>query len=91
MNVADYSLVLSARRLAAGARRDVNSATESRFSLKKIRDAQKIAPGSKVGAEQERRASASERRAQRRDAVDAAPRSTRRNDDELGRLLDVYC
>lgn len=90
MNVADYSLILSAQRVAAGARRDAKTESESRFSLQKLRDAQKIAPGRRVGVEPERRAPAAERRAQRR-ASETTPDSTRRNDDERGRLLDVYC
>jgi len=88
VNVADYSLILSAQRVAA--RRDAKVESESRFSLQKLRDAQKIAPGRRVGVEPERRAPAAERRTQRRDA-ETTPDSPRRNDDERGRLLDVYC
>lgn len=91
MNVADYSLILSAQRVAAGARRDAKTESESRFSLKKLQDAQKIAPGRRVGLELERRAPVAERPTQRRAAVETASRSTRRNDDERGRFLDVYC
>lgn len=91
MNVADYSLILSAQRVAAGARRDAKTEPKSRFSLQKLRDAQKIAPGRRVGVEPERRAPVAERRTQRRDGAETTPGSTRRNDDERGRLLDVYC
>ncbi|MBQ7813992.1 MAG: hypothetical protein IJ387_05800 [Thermoguttaceae bacterium] len=91
MNVADYSFILSTQRVAAGARRDAKTESKSRFSLQKLRDASKIAPGRRVGVELERRAPAVERRPQRRAAVETTPDSTRRNDDERGRLLDVYC
>ncbi len=91
MNVADYSLILSAQRVAAGARRDAKTESESRFSLKKLQDAQKIAPGRRVGVELERRALVAERETQRRAAAETAPRSPRRRDDERGRFLDVYC
>ncbi len=90
MNVADYSLVLSARQVVGGTRRDSKSETESSAALKKLRDAQKIAAGKKVDDEPERRERV-ERRPSPSRADETPPPSPTRRDDERGRLLDVYC
>ncbi|MBR4835227.1 MAG: hypothetical protein IKU86_12995 [Thermoguttaceae bacterium] len=91
MNVADYALVLSSRQVATETRRDSKNETESSVALKKLRDAQKIAAGKKVDDDLERRERVERRSTPKRSAETPSSKPIRRDGDERGRLLDVYC
>lgn len=90
MNVADFSIAFSSRRVAAQTRRDPIGETETNAALKKLRDAQKIAPGKRVDDEPDRR-ERFERRPTPAPSAETPADAPRRADDERGRLLDVYC
>ena len=91
MNVAAHALILASQRRPVEIRREPNAATRSRAALKQLRDAQGIAPGRRVAAEPERRVPNAERRTPRRSPADSTLPRLRRDADERGRLLDVYC
>ena len=89
MNVAAHALILTTQRFPVE-RREPRPATRSNVALKKLRDAQQIAPGRGVASDSERREANAERRTSRRSPAEASP-ARRRDADERGRLLDVYC
>ncbi len=91
MNVAAHALILSTQRVPAELRREPKIATRPNAALKRLRDAQNVAPGRGVAAESERREAFVERRKPRRDPADSPRSFPRRDGDERGRLLDVYC
>ena len=91
MNVAAHALILSTQRAPAELRRERRIATRPDAALQQLRDAQGIAPGRRIAAESERRETFVERRKPRRDPADSPRPFPRRDGDERGRLLDVYC
>ena len=91
MNVAAHALVLSTQRLPVEFRRESKIATRPNVALKPLRDAQTIAPGQGVASEPERRDAFAERRTPRRSSVESPRSLPRRDADERGRYLDVYC
>ena len=91
MNVAAHSFILANQRTAVEVRRERPNASPRAASLAPLRDAQKIAAARQIASEPERRERLVERRSARR-LPDETPRSAlRRDGDERGRLLDVYC
>lgn len=91
MNVAAHALILTTQRLPVELRREPRPATRSNVALKELRDAQQIAPGRAVASDSERREANAERRTPRRSPAESSPARRRRDADERGRLLDVYC
>ena len=91
MNVAAHALILTTQRLPVERRREPRPASRPRVALKELRDAQAIAPGRGVAPDSERREANAERRTPRREPADASSALRRRDADERGRLLDVYC
>ena len=90
MNVAAHALILSTQRAPAELRREPKVATRP-AALQSLRDAQGIAPGRRVAAEPERREPFAERQTPRRPSDESPRRRRRRDGEERGRLLDVYC
>ena len=91
MNVAAHALILASQRRPVELRRESNVATRSNAALKRLRDAQGIAPGRRVADEPKSRVPNVERRTPRRAPVEEPSSRPRRDADERGRLLDVYC
>lgn len=90
MNVAACAFLFSTQRVPAELRQEPRIATRSVAELKKIRAAQKIAPGQGVASEPERREPFAGRPQPRRPLA-SSTRPLPQRDDERGRLLDVYC
>lgn len=91
MNVAAHPFILSTLRLPAELRREPKVPSRSVAASQPLRDVRGIASGRPVAAEPERRESFDERRTTRR-SPDESPRAlSRRDAEDRGRLLDVYC
>lgn len=91
MNVAAHAFILASQRVPAELRREPKIATRKVAELQRLRDAQGIAPGRRVADEPERRETFAERRRPRRELAETPRSPSRRDGDERGRLLDVYC
>ncbi len=91
MNVAAHALILASQRSPVELRRESNVATRSNAALKQLRDARGIASGRRVADEPKSRVPNVERRTPRRAPVEEPSTRPRRDADERGRLLDVYC
>ena len=91
MNVAAHALILASQRRPVELRRESNVATRSNAALKQLRDAQGIASGRRGADEPKSRVPNVERRTPRRAPVEEPSSRPRRDADERGRLLDVYC
>ncbi|MBQ2850599.1 MAG: hypothetical protein IJE77_08960 [Thermoguttaceae bacterium] len=91
MNVAAHALILSTQRLPAELRREPKIKPRPDVAIKRLRDAQSVAPGQGVASEPKRRDAFAERRKPRRPSVESTRSLPVRDGDERGRLLDVYC
>lgn len=91
MNVAAHPFILSTQRLPAELRREPQPPSRPVAASQPLRDVREIASGRPIAAEPERREAFAERRTPRR-SPDESPRSlSRRDAEDRGRLLDVYC
>ncbi len=91
MNVAAHAFILASQRLPAEHRREPKAPTRPELAFKPLRDVQGVAPGRPIAADPKRRDALAERRTPRRALAETPLPFARRDGDERGRLLDVYC